>query len=67
VCSFDKAVCARVVAANSDVSNVIVFCEIFEGCDKCGAVVGYNFIEGSPLAYDVFEDPVSDSFSGFVA
>jgi hypothetical protein len=57
----------RVVATDSDVSNVVSFCEIFKGCEERWAVVGDNFIEGSPSAYDVFEDPVSDSFSGFVA
>jgi hypothetical protein len=65
--SFDEAICARIVAADSDVSNVVSFREIFEGCEECGAVVGDDSVEGSPSAYDVFEDPVSNSFSGFVA
>jgi hypothetical protein len=66
VCSFDEAVCMRVVATDLDVSNVVSLCEIFEGCEECGAVVSYDFIEGSPSAYDVFEDPVSDSLRGFI-
>jgi hypothetical protein len=46
---------------------VIAFRKIVEGCDECGAIVGYDFIEGSPSAYDIFKDPISDSFSSFVA
>jgi hypothetical protein len=57
----------RGVATDLDVSNVVLFCKIFKGFNECGAVVGYNFAEGSPSAYDVFEDPVSDSLCGFIA
>jgi hypothetical protein len=34
--SFDEAICTRVVAADSDESNVVSFCEIFEGGDEGG-------------------------------
>jgi hypothetical protein len=35
-------------------------------CAPTDHLVSYNFIEGSPSAYDVFEDPVSDSLRGFI-
>ena len=65
--SFNKSICTSLVSANSDVANVVLFCEIFEGCDKGRAIIGHDFIEGTPLTNDVFEDPIIEGCGIFLS
>ena len=58
--SLDEPVRTRIVAANSDVANMISFCEVIEGCDEGRPIIGYDFIEQSPSTNDVFEHPVAE-------
>lgn len=63
VCAFDLAICVRVVAADSDVGDMIVFGEIFESENEWCAVVSYNFGERALAAEEIIVYPITDGFA----
>ena len=59
--SFNDTICTRVIARNADVIDMVALAEMRERFDEGWAVVGDNFVKCSPSAYDVLEDPITES------
>jgi hypothetical protein len=61
VCMLNESICAWVVAANMNVVDLVSLCEVSDGLDKCGTVVGNYIRECTSSAKDVLENPVTYS------
>ena len=55
-----STICARVIPQDSNVANVVVLAQIFEGFYKGGAVVCDNFTKSAPLAKNIIEYPITN-------
>ena len=58
--TFGNTVSMRVVPRYLDMSDVVLLLQVGERFDKCRPVVGDDLAKSTPLAQDVFEDPISD-------
>ena len=65
MCLFGDAVSLRVVSQYPDVSDVVPLFQVGEHFDKCRPIVGDDLAKSTPLAQDVFEDPISNGLRGF--
>ena len=57
--SLNDTICARVVARNADVIDMVALAEMCERFDKGWSVVGDDFVKCAPSAYNVLEDPIA--------
>ena len=55
----------RVVPQYLDVSDVVPLLQVGERFDECRPVVSNDLAKCTPLAQDVFEDPISDGLHHF--
>ena len=65
MCSFNNAIGLRAVPQYLNVSDVVLLLQVGEHFDKHGPIVGDDFTKSTPLAQDVFEDPISDGLHCF--
>ena len=65
--SFNDAVRARIVAANSDVMNLVLLLELSQRLDKRGTVVGNDFGQSAPSTEQVLINPVADRLVRFAS
>ena len=65
--SFNDTICARVIARNADVIDMVALAEVRERFDKGWAVIGDDFVKCSPSAYEVLKDPIAKSSRVFFA
>ena len=61
---FGDTVSTRVVSRYPDMSDVVPLLQVGECFDKRRPIVGNNLAKCTPLAQDVFEDPISDGLHG---
>ena len=59
--SFNNTICARVIARNADVIDMVALAEMCERFDKGWSIVSDDFIKCAPSAYNVLEDPITES------
>ena len=57
----------RVVSTNSNMIDVVLFRQVFEGSDKGSTIVGDDFVKGAPATDDVFEDPIAKGDRSFTS
>ena len=57
-------VSTRVVPQYPDVLDMVSLFQVGEHFDKCRPIVGNNLAKCTPLAQDVFEDPIPDGLHG---
>ena len=58
---FNNTICARVIARNADVIDMVALAEMCEHFDEGWAIIGNDFIKCSPSAYEVLKDPIAES------
>ena len=59
--SFNNTICTRVITRNADVIDMVALAEMHEHFDKGWAIVGDDFVKCAPSAYNVLEDPITES------
>ena len=65
--TLSDTVSMRVVTQYPDVSDMVPLFQVGECFDECRPIVGNDFAQCTPLAQDVFKDPISDGLHRFCA
>ena len=59
-----NTVSMRVVPRYPDMSDMVPLLQVGKHFDECRPIVGDDLTKSTPLAQDVFEDPISDGRRG---
>ena len=63
--AFNDTICMRIITANLNVVDTVLFRQVSQHINEGRAVIGYNFAEAAPPTQDVLVDPIPNSACRF--